>query len=120
MKVESPEIIDQLVKRSQELVERSWKGDSPQEKPSLSALARSQIRNILEMALATDSFKALELFIRYQAGRKTISYKFAEDLTKELEEIQKKNGIEAIRLYLGYMYRYFVWKGSLKPGDTND
>ena len=118
MKLEEPEMLDQLIKNSQELVERNW-DDDPKKKLSLSQLARNQIRNILDMAQATDSFRALEIFIRYQAGRKTISHEFAEDLIEELEKIQKESGIETVRLYLGYMYRYFVWKGSLKGG-AND
>lgn len=123
MRQEDPKILDEMIKNSQELVDKNWDGD-PKKKLSLSKLAKNQIRNILDMAQATDSFKALEIFIRYQAGRKTISHKFAEDLIRELEKIQKESGIEEIRLYLGYMYRYFVWKEfiwkeSLK-GDTNE
>ena len=118
MSLEDPKELDQLIKESQELVDRNWKKGP--KKLFLSKLRRNQIRNILDMAQATDSFKALQMFIRYQAGREMISHDFAEDLVTELEKIQKKSGVESIRVYLGYLYRYFVWKKSLESGDSND
>lgn len=118
MKLEESEVLDELIKNSQELVDRNWK-DGSKKGPFLKYLGKSQIRNILNMAQATDSFKALETFILYQAGRRMISQRFAEDLITELKQIQKKGGIGKIRLYLGYLYRYFVWKQSI-DGDDND
>jgi len=115
MKLEESEVLDELIKNSQKLVDKNWEKGS-KEKLYLSNLRRNQIRNILDMAQATDSFKALQMFIRYQAGRETISHEFAEDLVTGLEKIQKDSGIEAVRLYLGYLYRYFVWKQSLEGG----
>ena len=112
MSLEEQEELDQLIKDSQELVERNW--DDDKKKHTLDKLARNQIRNILDMAQATDSFKALEIFIRYQEGRKMIPHDFAEELIGKLEKVQKESGIKKVRLYLGYMYRYFIWKDSLK------
>jgi intergrase/recombinase len=119
MRPEESKMIDEIVEKSQNLVDRNWE-KGPEKKLHLCELKRNQIRNILDMAQATDSFKALELFIRYQAGRETISHEFSEDLVKDLEKVHKDKGIEAVRLYLGHLYRYFVWKDSLKPGGAND
>lgn len=118
MKLEESKALDQLVEDSQKLVNRNWKIGSGKE-PPLKELKTNQIRNILDMAQATDSFKALQVFILYQAGRAMIAHEFAEDLALELEKIQKDGGIKSVRLYLGYLYRYFIWKKS-QEGDKND
>ena len=118
MKLEESEMLDELIKNSQKLVDDNWEKGS-KKKLHLSNLRRNQIRNILDMAQATDSFKALQMFIRYQAGREMISHEFAEDLVAGLEKTQKDSGIEAVRLYLGYLYRYFVWKQSIEGGDND-
>jgi intergrase/recombinase len=118
MKLES-KTLDEIIEKSQEIVNKNWKKGS-KKRLFLSELKKNQIRNILDMAQATDSFKALELFIRYQAGRETISFEFAEDLVKDTKKICEDNGMVAVRLYLGYLYRYFVWKESIKTGGTND
>lgn len=119
MSSENPEVLDEMIEKSQKLVDRNWENGS-KKGPFLKFLGKNQIRNILDMAQQTDSFKALEIFILYQAGRRMISQEFAEDLIAELKHMQKKDEIERIRQYLGYMYRYFVWKGSINSGDNND
>ncbi|MGC1122445.1 MAG: hypothetical protein WBA22_15240 [Candidatus Methanofastidiosia archaeon] len=118
MKLEESKALDQLIEDSQKLVSRNWK-KGPKKELFLSNLKKNQIRNILDMAQATDSFKALQVFILYQAGRKMIAHEFAEDLASELEKIQKDGGIKSVRLYLGYLYRYFIWKKS-QEGDGSD
>ena len=119
MKSKDSEALDEMIEKSQKLVDTHWENGS-RKGPFLKFLGKSQIRNILDMAQQTDSFKALEIFILYQAGRRMISQEFAEDLIAELKHIQKKEGIERNRQYLGYMYRYFVWKGSMNSGGEND
>ena len=114
MRQEDPKMLDKMIENSQRLIERNWKDSK--KGPFLKDLGKNQIRNILDMAQATDSFKVLETFILYQAGRKMISQEFAEDLIQELKKIKKEEGIKRIRLYLGYLYRYFVWKQSLEGG----
>ena len=118
MSQEDPKMLDEMIKNSQELVNRNWENGS-KKGPFLKYLGKNQIRNILDMAQATDSFKALETFILYQAGRRMISQDFAEDLIAELKKISKKDDTKKIRQYLGYMYRYFVWKKSIE-GDDNE
>lgn len=119
MKQVDSEVLDEMIERSRELIDRNWK-DGSEEGPFLKYVGKNQIRNILDMAQATDSFKVLETFILYQAGRRMISQKFANELTKELEIVRKTHGIERIREYLGYMYRYFVWKNSQDGDGIND
>lgn len=119
MTLEDPEMLDKMIENSQKLIKRNWENGSKRG-PFLKYLGKNQIRNILDMAQTTDSFKVLETFLLYQAGRSLISQEFAEDLILELEKIKKKGGIDEIRQYLGYMYRYFVWKKRLDSGDEND
>jgi len=95
-------------------------------------LQRTQLSNLQNLANSTDSVKALDLFIRYQMGRKEgkgWQYKgdsdrpFGflviddfEELGRWAEEIAKSSGesdpkathLWLIRLYCGFLSRWFV------------
>jgi len=100
-------------------------------------LQRAQLSNLQNLASSTDSVKALELFVRYQMGRKegkgwryqgegdrSFGLRVIEDLN-QLEEWAKQVARESgesdpkathlwlIRLYTGFLSRWFVaLKGS--------
>jgi cytochrome c553 len=100
-------------------------------------LQRAQLSNLQGFANSTDSVKALELFISYQMGRKegkgwkykgdlsnSFGSKVVEDfgeLGKWAKEIATKSGennkpihLWLIRLYTGFLNRWFV---ALKGGE---
>ena len=82
-----------------------------------------QLRNIQSIAEGSNSWKALELFIRYQAARKELPKQWAEAAIKQLEELRseaqsiaRKHGadtktvhMELVSRVLGYAVRWHVW-----------
>jgi hypothetical protein len=96
-------------------------------------LLPAQLRNLLNMASSTDSFKAVELFIQYQMGREREGkgwrhggfgdqliqelHKFddlAEQIAKATEADKVKVKMELVRLLIGYLTRYFSYKSADK------
>jgi hypothetical protein len=101
-------------------------------------LQRAQLSNLQNLANSSDSVKALELFIRYQMGRKegkgwrykgdsaySFGLKVIEDfnqLGKWAEQIARESSesntkavhLWLIRLYCGFLSRWFV---ALKGGE---
>lgn len=101
-------------------------------------LQRTQLSNLQNLANSTDSVKALELFIRYQMGRRegkgwkytgdgdqSFGFLVIDDLYKVgnwAEEIARASGesdpkathLWLIRLYCGFLSRWFV---ALKGGE---
>lgn len=90
-----------------------------------SGMEESQLRNLQNMANATDSVKALENFVCYQMGRNkewrdtgfgNHVLKDFETLCKKAEKIAADTSqiravhIELIRLYLGFLVRTFIAK----------
>lgn len=87
-----------------------------------SDLEESQLRNLQNLASATDSVPALENFIVYQMGRRKIptevGRQILEDIRKlgqKAQELTQNNPgslrwirMELIRLYLGFLVRKFV------------
>ncbi len=89
-----------------------------------------QLRNIQSIAEGSDSWKALELFIRYQAARKELPKQWAEAAIKQLEGLRseaqsiagkygadiKTVHMEIVSRVLGYAVRWHVWdvKGAEK------
>ncbi len=85
-------------------------------------LEESQLRNLQNLASATDSVLALENFIGYQMGRRKlpaeVGRQILEDmreLSRRAEQIAQRNPellrrvrMELIRLYLGFLVRKFV------------
>jgi len=83
-----------------------------------------QLRNILEVAESTDSWKALELFIRYQAARGELPKDWAESaiqafdaLQTDAQNISKDTGdptktihLELVTRVLGHAVRWHVWE----------
>lgn len=82
-----------------------------------------QLRNIQSIAENSDSWKALELFIRYQAARKELPKQWAEKaiqqldgLSAEAQNIAHSHGanskavhMEIVSRVLGYAVRWHVW-----------
>jgi hypothetical protein len=82
-----------------------------------------QLRNILEVAESTDSWKALELFIRYQAARGELPKDWAESAIQALDALQqdaqsiaqhtgdpaKTIHLELVTRVLGHAVRWHVW-----------
>jgi len=87
-----------------------------------------QLRNIQSMAAQSNSWRALELFIRYQAARKEIPKEWAEQTIETLEKLQenarsllhnitaspdpellKAIHLELVARTLGYAVRWHVW-----------
>lgn len=87
-----------------------------------SDLEESQLRNLQNLAAATDSVPVLENFIGYQMGRGKIPAdvgrriladiqelsRRAEELTRQHPELLRQTRMELIRLYLGFLVRKFV------------
>jgi hypothetical protein len=87
-----------------------------------SGLEESQLRNLQNLAAATDSVLALENFISYQMGRKKIPDPVGQQILKDIQQLGKKAEelaggnpealrwarMELIRLYLGFLVRKFV------------
>lgn len=85
-------------------------------------LEESQLRNLQNLAAATDSVLALENFISYQMGRKKIPAQVGQQILKDIQQLGKKAEelaggnpealrwarMELIRLYLGFLVRKFV------------
>lgn len=87
-------------------------------------ISQSQIRNIIEIANATNSLKALKNFIRYQIGRNQLDGEFGnqfinqlenflENITKEITRNSPKSEnsvrFSLIKQYLGYLNRHYVY-----------
>jgi len=111
------------VEEAQELV-KGLKGQDSKE---------GQLRNIQAYAEASDSWKALELFIRYQAARKQLPKDWAESAVKRLGALQNKaaeiashvQGADAKAIHmrilsrvLGYAVRQHVWDVKGKEGQS--
>lgn len=107
------ERLDDLVEMAEETVDQTGIASS--------RLEEHQLRNLENMANATDSVKALELFVRYQMGRHSewrcenfgerVIQDFGrlEEMAKDLSQEQAKAvQIHLIRLYLGFLVRAFI------------
>jgi hypothetical protein len=113
--------LDDLIGRAEQLVNTTHIAAPP-------GLELAQLRNLLNLASSTDSFKAVELFIQYQMGREKggkgwLHDNFGQRLIHELyqleqmaeqiaEEAKEKKGqvkMELVRLFIGYMTRYFSY-----------
>ena len=82
-----------------------------------------QLRNIQSIAEGSTSWKALELFIRYQAARGELLRRWAETAIQQLDELHseaqsiaseygadpKAVHMEIISRVLGYAVRWHVW-----------
>jgi len=93
-------------------------------------LEESQLRNLQNLASATDSVLVLENFIAYQMGRKKIPVEVGRQIRKDLQELGRKAEeltrsdpqslrwarMELIRLYLGFLVRKFVAEKKLQGG----
>jgi hypothetical protein len=108
------EHLDEIVQRAEKCVTETGAAESD--------LEESQLRNLQNLASATDSVLALENFIAYQMGRKKIptdvGRQILEDIRKlgqKAEELTRNNPgvlrwvrMELVRLYLGFLVRKFV------------
>nr|WP_290669651.1 hypothetical protein [Ardenticatena sp.] len=111
---------DALVQQAREVAEALWEAlDAKQRKDGKGR----QLRNILEVAESTDSWKALALFIRYQAARGELDIGWAEKVIETLEGLEseacklaqdnkddpKAVHLEMITHLLGHAVRWHLW-----------
>ncbi|GBD36207.1 hypothetical protein HRbin36_01328 [bacterium HR36] len=89
-------------------------------------LEESQLRNLLNLAAATDSLLVLKNYIAYQMGREELFAEFAQQLLADLDAIKQKAESlcrdhqiteprlvnkargEMVRYYFGFLNRKFV------------
>lgn len=116
---------DDLVERAKELIKFSWKKKKDEKEIETTIykqekVGRAQIRNLLDMAMQTDSIRALILFVEYQIGRRQIPKEWGDKLIEDINEIEamaeeiskeekKETMQEVARLFLGYLFRYFTY-----------
>jgi len=114
-----PRIRHAIAKQDDELVQMAHELTK-----SLSGDKRRQLRNIQDIAESSDSWKALELFIRYQAARGEIEKEWAESAIQHLKSLQSTAqgmasqvaGVDARAVHLalvsrvlGYAVRWHTW-----------
>jgi hypothetical protein len=119
MRMLPPRIRHAIEKQDDELVQMAHELTK-----SLSGDKRRQLRNIQDIAESSDSWKALELFIRYQAARGEIDKAWAESSIQRLESLQERAkdlarqvaGTDAgavhlalVSRVLGYAVRWHTW-----------
>ena len=118
---------DDLVQKAQNIAQTLWEELDPGQRRDGKV---RQLRNILEVAESTDSWKALELFIRYQAARKEIPKAWAEAAIQELDALQqeaqgiaKNTGdsaktvhLELVTRVLGHAVRWHLWDVKKREG----
>lgn len=84
-----------------------------------------QLRNLLDVAVRTSSWKAFELFTRYQAARNYIDKEWAEMAIQRLEALRsdargllgagypeekvREVHMQLVSRVLGYTVRWYVW-----------
>jgi len=119
MRTLPPRIRHEIEKRDDELVQLARNLTS-----GLKDDKRRQLRNIQDIAEGSDSWKALELFIRYQAARGEIDRAWAESAIQHLGDLQRTAkglatqvaGADAgavhlalVSRVLGYAVRWHTW-----------
>jgi len=108
--------LDEIVERARKCVKTTQIVGSKMEE--------SQLHNLRNLANATDSVKALENFICYQMGRRSEwrhsdfgrhvledivrLHDLAQELAKGTNTPERAVHLELIRLYAGFLYRWFV------------
>jgi hypothetical protein len=113
--------VDHLIENATKLVDTTKVAE---------ALKDAQLRNLLNLASSTDSFRAVELFVQYQMGRekgwragnfgRTLIQKLqdldalAEQIASETHAGKNAVKIELVRRFIGYLTRYFAYKSSLQ------
>ena len=117
---------DELVQKAREVAKALW--GALNERQRKDGKVR-QLRNILEVAESTDSWKALSLFIRYQAARGELDIGWAEKVIETLEGLgsearklaqENKDDPKAVHLemvtrLLGHAVRWHLW--DVKKGE---
>jgi len=135
MRTPSPQVLREIEQKMDEIVSRAedtLRETIMRDKDTLEKAKglKTQLSNLLNLANETDSVKALELFIRYQMGRKSSRSwalppdgpfgerviggfqelaEMAKEIASRQKEIsQKEIHLWLIRLYVGSLYRWFV------------
>ena len=111
---------DLLVEKARKVANELWA--SLNEKQRKDGKVR-QLRKLMEVAESTDSWKALALFIRYQAARGELDIGWAEkaieileDLENEARKLAREHGddpeivhLEMVTRVLGHAVRWHLW-----------
>jgi hypothetical protein len=122
--------VDGLIRAAAEKV-KLLRVPPKQNEPQQTNMKESQLRNLLNVAIASDSIEEVTNFIRYQMGRDShkqtwLHEGFGEAVIKDIEadavrkavkavmeEVKEADPIEVrsqlISLYLGYLNRCFVY-----------
>ena len=118
------EYIDDLVDRAQDIINSTEIYKKPAKGKDME---ESQLRNLLNITTASESVKVINLFIQYQMGRDRDRWtrggfgdriieeienleNMAEQVSKETGQNKKEVWIELIRLFIGYLNRYFIYR----------
>lgn len=119
MRTIAPTVLREIARRDDEWVEKARalvEGLKDRDK-------ERQLRNIQSIAESSDSWKALELFIRYQAARGELLTGWAEEAIQQLNNLYsearsiankydadpKAVHMEIVSRVLGYAVRWHVW-----------
>jgi len=113
--------LDSVVEKAHQLVDKSL---------NVKDMDKAQLRNVLDVATATESVRVVENFIHYQMGREGQQAwrNFGDDLMKEMEKLEetareiasrtkadvKQVHIKLVRLLLGFLLRYYTYRKKME------
>jgi hypothetical protein len=128
LKREIDRVTDDLVREAKKLVdEKLTVTKAGQIRLDAGGLREAQLRNVINVADGTGSVELVKNFVRYQIGRQGGGWRhrgFGEALVERIDkevaglaqrvahEAQAEVGqthIQLVRLFLGYLNRYFVY-----------
>ncbi len=108
-------------RRTIEKYDDNWVQKGRELTQNLKSDKERQLRNIQSIAETSESWKAVALFIRYQAARNQLDKDWAEEAVAKLEALQndarslagkdepKAVHMELVSRILGYAVRWHVW-----------
>lgn len=122
-------ITDELVRKAKKLVDEKLTVTKTggQIKLDAGGLREAQLRNVINVADGTESVELVKNFIRYQIGRQGGGWRhrgfgealidciekevagLAERVAREAQAEVRLAHIKLVRLFLGYLNRYFVY-----------
>lgn len=125
--------LDPTTRRKIAALDDNWVQEAQKLSQALKGDKRRQLRNIQDIAEESNSWAALELFIRYQAARNELPREWAEDAVNQLANLKKRAEeiasqvrgadaksihMEIISRVLGYAVRWHTWE--VRPGKSGN
>ncbi|HXG41390.1 MAG TPA: hypothetical protein VNL95_01550 [Dehalococcoidia bacterium] len=125
-----PVLMDKLEQHQRELVEKGRELAH-----NLGSDKERQLRNILAIAEGSRSWALVELFMRYQAGRRQLNANWTEKAISELDglkqlarsiapdkqpEIVAELHLELVKRVLGYAIWWYVWQSAAQSKDRRE